>query len=423
MSIRSSTTTPILEGIAALGRDILAKCYAILGQLSQLAKSEEITLLRADLTSAIANNEVDLSPWLSYLDGFPGDGKRVMRHSIRPGWAEAAVEAASPAIVGAFLPFTNANTGTTTSASFVTVTEGAGAGVWRYTSGSALTGGFQRFDVATGQPVGARYNGVPGAYTGSMPFLVPIGKYVYFGGFSSSTTQTSGSTAFYRFNTETGMNEALAAFPKTLMSAEAVHAGGGLILVTAGIVAGVVQASTACSFFVFDANTNSPPVEVVTDVRITKFPSGTGEGMRTLPTGAVLLVDKALNANSTKQSAVLRIGANNTITVGQAEETGANGAGQHSVLGTEVGAHLFNPAGSLVHRTYVEGPGWGPPALALAHPNTAAAGTPNGAFRTTPLPGGGWLVTCQASTNSCYHTLLCPGVQARGDVLVDVYKL
>jgi len=433
----ANATGTVLDALAALPAPDVSAAVAPLATTEHLAGVEARTLdaiaaipapdIEAALTGYGPAKATDLATLqaavLSALAPQPGQGARAMRASIPPGWAEVVVEAASAAIAGAFLPFTGAGAGGSTASSFAIVSEGAGAGAWRYMSGSPITGGFQRFDLATGLPVGPRYPGPTSTYAGSLPFLVSVGRHLYLGATASSSTLSSGRADLYRFDTETGVSETLASFPKTLMFGEAVAISGGRILATAAAVAGAYQQPNACAFFIYDTTLNTPPVEVVLDVKLTKYPQGSGEGMRVLPSGAVLLVDRALNAQSSKQSVKLGVGAGASITVGAVEETGSTGVGLHNLAETAAGAHLFNAAGSAVQRTYVEGQGWGPAALALAYPNTAAAGTPNGLARTVRLPGGGWLVTCQTSAGGCYHCLLCPGLQARGDVLVDIYKL
>lgn len=433
----ANATNLMLDALAALPAPDVSAAVAPLATTEHLADAEARTLdaiaaipvpdFDAVLTGYGTAKLTDLTTLqaavLSALAPQPGQGARAMRASIPSGWAEVAVEAASAAMAGAFLPFTGAGAGGSTGSSFAIVTEGAAAGAWRYMSGSPITGGFQRFDLATGLPIGPRYPGPTSTYAGSLPFLVPVGRHLYLGATAASSTLSSGRSDLYRFDTETGVSEVLASFPKTLMFGEAVVIRGGRILVTAAAVAGAYQQPNACSFFIYDTTSNTPPVEVVVDVKITKYPAGSGEGMRVLPSGAVLLVDKALNTQSSKQSVRLSIGPNNSIAVGTVDETGSGSVGLHNLAETATGTHLFNPVGSVVQRTYVEGQGWGPAALALAYPNAAAAGTPNGLARTVPLPGGGWLVTCQTSAGGCYHCLLCPGLQARGDVLVDIYKL
>lgn len=433
----ANATDTVLARLDALPAPDVSAAVAPLATTEQLDASEARTLgaiaaipapdIGAALTGYGAAKTTDVTALhtaiLSALDPKPGQGARCMRASIPDGWAEVAVEAASAAIAGAFLPFTAAGAGGSTGSSFAIVTEGTAAGAWRYMSGNPLTGGLQRFDLNTGLPVGPRYPSPVSTVTSSLPFLVAVGRHLYIGATAASTTLSSGRADLHRFDTETGVGEALASFPKSLTHGEAVHLGEGRILVTASAVAGAYQQPDACSFFIYDTTLNTPPVEVVIDVRITKYPAGTGEGMRVLPSGVVLIVDKALNAQSSKQCSRLFVGVDNSITVGAVEETGSTGVNLHNLLETETGVHMFNAAGSVVQRTYVEGQGWGPAALTLAYPNTAAAGTPNGLARTVPLPGGGWLVTCQTSAGGCYHCLLCPGLHARGDVLVDIYKL
>jgi len=419
MAIRNPGTST-LDSLAALGRSILEKAFAILGQLSLVATSAQLTAAQAEIARAIASNEVDLSPLLAALAPVPGSGARFMRASIPPGFAEVGTESANAPTLGAYLSLSAANIGSSVSTSSAYVTGGDSPGLWRYAAGSPLNG-FQRFDPATNSALGPRYNGPMPTYAFACPFMVAIGQYIYMAGFN--TAMSTGSANFYRFNTETGANEALASFPRALQRAEAVALPDGRLLCTSGTPTGITQTPSAWAFWVYDPATNAPPVEVVVDIKISQFASSAGEGLGRLPSGGVLLVERYQNANSSRQSVVLHVGADNSVSVSSVEEVNVSGNSQLCQAITEAGVHLFNPVTCVFMRTYVEGRGWGAPALNVAFPSTSVTPNPNGPGKTSPLPAGGWAVSCMQSNGTTYHGLLCPGVSARGDALVDVYKL
>lgn len=375
----ANATDVVLARLDALPAPDVSAAVAPLATTEQLAGTEARTLhaiadipapdVTATLESYGAARTSDLgvlAAAIAVLTPQPGQGARFMRASIPPTHLEVAVENASPIVAGTFIPFTAANASNITS-NFATVTEGGGAGVWRYTCGSITTGGFQRFDMPTGQAVGPRYNAPATSMSTTQPFVIPLGKYIYVGALGVAAGSTGGAVGLYRFDIETCTNETLAAFPKKIMMSEGVAIDGGRLLVTSQYVDAVRMTAAACSFFIYDTNTNLPPVEVVVNVHITRFPDYSGEGMRTLPGGAVLIVDKTTNTSSTKQSALLTVGEDNTITISAPEETGSPATTIHNLPGTPVGAHLFSYATGAFHRTYVEGQGLGPASLTLAH--------------------------------------------------------
>lgn len=472
----ANATAATLDAIAAIPTTDVAAAVALLATTEQLAASEART--RADIAAIpapdvtatlqsygtakkadVTATETSLKTWITsardFLDGKisaakdslaaliaplakktdvdagtasilsalrpqPGQGARFMRSQIPADHKEVGTETANAPILGAYLSMSSMNSVTTVSTGDIYVSEGKNAGLWRYMAGSPLTGGWQRFDTATNSPVGPRYNGPMSAYAYACPFLVPVGKYIYAGGFN--TTASVGSTNFYRFNTETGLNEALASLPRAMQYGDAAALVDGRILFTSSRVTGLTQAANAWTFWLYDPVSNIPPVEVTVDIKITQFSSLLGEGMTALPSGGVLLVDRAQNAGGSRQSVVLHVGANNSITVSDVEEMGVSVTNQMGLAKTSVGVHLFAVTSSTFVRSYVEGQGWGAPMLTLAYPNTAPTSSTNGPVRTVQLPAGGWVVCGLSSGGAAYYGLLCPGIQARGDALVDVYK-
>lgn len=268
------------------------------------------------------------------------------------------------------------------------VDSGAAQGLWQYKSNS-----FQCYSLATNKAVGPAYVGGLATTTYGVPFLVAVGKYIYYG--AIYTASGTASNMLLRFDTETGLTVAMAPFSRAL--GRAIYDATALLLPDGRIIiapydaagaGGVAITQSTVPFFIYDPVTNATPLEVIVSLPLTKWWTvGAGVGPRPMtlvPSGKVLLMDADAPDAGGRLSCLLTV-SGNTITVGSVADTGSRVSANYTYLGlglmpTASGAYC--PATSSA---FTEGFGWSTVA------NPVAYGSLSSPTKIVRVPGIGYV--------------------------------
>jgi hypothetical protein len=297
------------------------------------------------------------------------------------------------------------------------VATGTGAGLWRLKQST-----LQKYDVHTNAYISGSAIACPTTCTSATntPVLVSIGTKLFIAGVDSSSA-ASDKLYSVETNATTPSFTQLASFPRALSAAR--HAGialaDGRILFTADAAVGLTVTAAAQPFWLYDPLTNATPTEVIVNLPIAKFTSAGYTSdlvMSLLPSGNVLVVDGYKPVGNFFSCALTITG--NSIAAGAAEDTGSALAHYDGgcLLPTATGATYSNNLGAAF-RVYVEGSGWG------AGTSPCAWGALSHGWRSKRVPGLGWVMVSNDSTNGIRVGMYFTSAPTAAAVRVDAVKL